>query len=132
VGFFPVEYIYQAMKCILRISMNFTQIYYLYILIYIFFNKRGKDRGWGKGRRRGRGIIPSRLHAQCRARCGGSIPEPWDHNLGQNQESDAQRTEPPRHPGFYQYLFKDEQHGFELHGSTYTWIFFFYKYCTVL
>ena len=25
-----------------------------------------------------------------------SIPQPWDHDLSQNQESDAQLTEPPR------------------------------------
>ena len=26
----------------------------------------------------------------------GSIPQPWDHDLSQNQELDAQPTEPPR------------------------------------
>ena len=28
----------------------------------------------------------------------GSIPQPWDHDLSQNQESDAQPTDPPRCP----------------------------------
>ena len=28
----------------------------------------------------------------------GPIPRPWDHNLSQNQESDAQLTEPSRRP----------------------------------
>ena len=28
----------------------------------------------------------------------GLIPWPWDYDLSQNQESDAQQTEPPRHP----------------------------------
>ena len=28
----------------------------------------------------------------------GSIPRPWDHDLSWNQESDAQPTEPSRHP----------------------------------
>ena len=28
----------------------------------------------------------------------GSIPQPWDHNLKRNQESDAQLTEPPQVP----------------------------------
>ena len=28
----------------------------------------------------------------------GSIPQPWDHDLSRNQESDAQTTESPRHP----------------------------------
>ena len=28
----------------------------------------------------------------------GSIPQPWDHDLSWNQTSDAQPTEPPRHP----------------------------------
>lgn len=29
---------------------------------------------------------------------GGSISWLWDQNLSQNQESEAQPTEPPRHP----------------------------------
>ena len=28
----------------------------------------------------------------------GSIPQPWDHDLRQNQQSHAQLTEPPRCP----------------------------------
>ena len=28
----------------------------------------------------------------------GSIPQPWDHDLGWNQESGAQPTEPPKRP----------------------------------
>ena len=28
----------------------------------------------------------------------GSIPRPWDHDLGGNQESDAEATEPPSVP----------------------------------
>ena len=28
----------------------------------------------------------------------GSIPQPWDHDLNRNQESDAQLTEPPGAP----------------------------------
>ena len=28
----------------------------------------------------------------------GFIPQPWDHDLSRNQKSDAQPTEPPRHP----------------------------------
>ena len=31
----------------------------------------------------------------------GSISQPWDHDLGQNQELDAQPTEPPRRPHPY-------------------------------
>ena len=29
-----------------------------------------------------------------------SIPQPWDHDLNQNQKSEFQPTEPPRHPGY--------------------------------
>ena len=29
---------------------------------------------------------------------GGSIPQPWDHDMSQNQDSDTQPTEPPRRP----------------------------------
>ena len=28
----------------------------------------------------------------------GSVPQPWDHDLSQNQEADAQLTETPRNP----------------------------------
>ena len=28
----------------------------------------------------------------------GPVPQLWDHDLSQNQESDAQSTDPPRRP----------------------------------
>ena len=37
-------------------------------------------------------------HCQCRTWCGAQTRELWDHDLSRNQESDAQPTEPPRHP----------------------------------
>ena len=37
----------------------------------------------------------------------GLIPRPWDHDLNQNQELDAQPTEPPRHPEFSRLLHQD-------------------------
>lgn len=38
----------------------------------------------------------SRFLAEQEARCGGSIPRPWDHNL--RLKADAQSTEPSKHP----------------------------------
>ena len=37
-------------------------------------------------------------HCQCRAQHGARSQKPWNRDLSQNQESDAQVTEPPRHP----------------------------------
>ena len=34
----------------------------------------------------------------------GSILQPWDHEMNQNQDSDTQVTEPPWHPSSYLYL----------------------------
>ena len=45
-----------------------------------------------RGRGRGSEGISSRLHIW------GSIPQPWGHDLGRNQELGTQPTESPRHP----------------------------------
>ena len=50
-------------------------------------------RGGEGGRQKER--ILSRLHSQCGARRGAQ-----DRDLSQNQESEAQPTEPSRHPTF--------------------------------
>ena len=42
---------------------------------------------------------PSRLCVATQSATWGSFHEPWDHDLSQNQESDAKPTEPPRRPG---------------------------------
>ena len=43
--------------------------------------------------------ISSKPPHSARSPTWGSIPRPWDdHNLSQNQESDASPTEPPRRP----------------------------------
>ena len=53
----------------------------------------------GRGRGRGREIIPSRLcQCQHRARCGARLNKPWDHDMNWNQELDAQPTDPPKYP----------------------------------
>ena len=59
----------------------------------------------GQGQRQTNRIF-TRLHAEHGAQYGalmqGSIQQPWDQDLSQNQELDAQLTEPPRHPVLYQ------------------------------
>ena len=53
----------------------------------------------GRSRERERERTPSRLCAVSTEPDGRLEPtKPWDHALSQNQESDAQPTEPPRHP----------------------------------
>ena len=69
--------------------------------VYLFISER--DRGQvGRGRERGRESISSRLRAQPRARCGGRTHQLGDHDLSRNQEADAQWTEPPRRPIFWE------------------------------
>ena len=54
--------------------------------------------GGGAVRRGERERILSRLHAERKAQCGAPSHEVWDHDLSQNQESDAQQTEPTGAP----------------------------------
>ena len=57
-----------------------SYLFLIYLFIYLL---RVSEHEWGRGRGRER---------------GGSNPQFWNHDLGQNQESDAQPTEPPRCP----------------------------------
>ena len=57
------------------------------------------ERGVGEGQRE---KILSQLPAQCEPDAG-SISQPQDHDLSQNQESDIQLTEPPRHPTYWSF-----------------------------
>ena len=53
-----------------------------------------------EGQRERRENVKQALHSAQRSR-QGSIPRRWDHDLSQNQESDAQLTEPPGHPKYF-------------------------------
>ena len=60
-------------------------------------SERGREHS-GNGQREKRRenlgqTLPGKHKAQDRA-----WPQDWDHDVSQNQESDAQPTEPPRHP----------------------------------
>ena len=63
------------------------------------FERQRQSTGRGKGQSRGRENVKQ-------APCSGqsltqdSISRPWDHDLSQNQELDAEPTEPSRHPYF--------------------------------
>ena len=78
------SHLYMAMFILLLCSA----FYFLNYYYYFFF--RVRDRNCEQGR-------DSRLHAVW-SQMQGLIPQPWDHDLGQNQESDAQLTEPPSYP----------------------------------
>lgn len=60
---------------------------------------------------RGRERISSTFPADQGAQHRGSIPQPWDHGLSQNQDSDAHPAAPPRCPDT----------GFLLHFILGTW-----------
>ena len=59
--------------------------------LFIYFRKVGRGRG-----RRKKNLKQTPHWVQTLTR--GSISPPWDHDLSREQESDAQPTEPPRHP----------------------------------
>ena len=62
--------------------------------MFVFILEREREQGRGAERER----ILSRLQCPARSPTRGLIPRPRDHDPSQNQESDAQATEPPR-PG---------------------------------
>ena len=59
---------------------------------------------WEGAEGEGEGQVDSMLSAEPNSELC-LIPGAWDHDLSQNQESDAQLIEPTRHP-CYQYIFK--------------------------
>lgn len=58
----------------------------------------------GKGRRRGRERMSSKLHAQVQSPRWGLISRPWDPDLSWSQESEAWPIEPPRRPIILSFL----------------------------
>ena len=70
----------------------------------LLFERENTSRG--EEQRGGRDLKEAPCSVQSPRR--GSIPQPWDYDLSQNQESDAQPTEPPRCPwisSLYRILF---------------------------
>ena len=68
------------------------------IIIIVYWRERERVLVGKEQREREREKPKQAQHCQCRARCRGEFWEPWYHDLSQNQESDAQLTEPLRHP----------------------------------
>ena len=68
----------------------------LFLLIVLFIERVRDCEQGGRGRGRQGERISSRPHMSCLMQV--SISQPWDHELSQNQESDASLTEPPRCP----------------------------------
>ena len=63
------------------------------LFTYLFERETAGRRGQG-GERKHPKYTPGWVWRPMR----GSISQPWDHDLSQNQESDAEPTIPPRHP----------------------------------
>ena len=65
------------------------RILFFFKFIYLFW-ERQRQRRWGRGKKRGRERIPSRLHtAGTESKAGLELPKLQDHDLSWNQESDA-------------------------------------------
>ena len=62
-------------------------------------SEQESSRGGGTEREReGHGENPKQAPHTAQGPTQGLIPQPWDHDLSQNQESDTQSTELPRRP----------------------------------
>lgn len=79
-----------------------------------------RDKAQGQGQKRERIL---RLVTEHEAPMEGSVPTPWDHDLGRNKGSDIQPTEPPRHP--QPGLFKESLNDFGLSSAMSDFFFFF-------
>ena len=69
--------------------------YFFKFLIFERERERERERAGERGRDREN---PKQTPCSAQSLMWGSILQPWDHDLNQNQESDAQLTEPPRRP----------------------------------
>ena len=71
------------------------------LLTFIYLRERGRERQrnraseWSRGREREKENL-KQAPPSGRSLMQGSIPQPWDHDLSQNQELGAQPTEPLR------------------------------------
>ena len=73
----------------------------LLLFLFILWGRekgRERERAGERGRRRGRETL-KQPPCSARSLMRGSIPQPWDHDLNRNRESDTQPTEPPWRPG---------------------------------
>ena len=70
---------------------------------FLFLSWERKSTNQRKGREKERENLKQAPHS-ARSLMQGLIPWPWDHDLVQNQESDAQLTESPRHPNLEYFL----------------------------
>ena len=74
-----------------------------FLKILISERERERESASGGGAERER-VNPKQAPNSAQSPTWGSIPCPWDHELSRNQESDAELTEPPRHPIFSSFL----------------------------
>ena len=71
--------------------------FYLYLLLFFFFYFREREHEQGRGAEEERETLKLAPHP-VQSPTRGWIPRHWDHDLSQNQECDAQLTEPLRSP----------------------------------
>ena len=64
------------------------------MIISFFFQSEKEEAGEGQRERQSLNQASHLTQSQTQ----GSIPRPWEHDLSQNKESDAQLTEQPRRP----------------------------------
>ena len=70
---------------------------FIFLKIYLFILEREREHATGRAEGEEENLKQAPHPAQNQTQ--GSILRPWDRNLSQNQESEAQPTEPPRRPG---------------------------------
>ena len=73
-----------------------VMLFIVLLYVYLFIFERQSESREGAERARERENPKQAVCWQDRAHCGAQSHKPWDHDLSQNQEWDAQPTEPPR------------------------------------
>ena len=96
-------YWYSRTNTIFITAQSIYSLFSFFLSILFIYLRGGKEERAQREEQREKGKWTS---CWAQSPMWGWIPRPWDHDLSQNQESDAQLTKPPRRPSFISF-YKD-------------------------